>query len=256
MKRLHNPHPPTNPPPAPWRTEGSLGGFLLSGPPPTPRTVSSSEQGSRLLRWHCRLDQGFGGFTLCLKDEDATEEGGGEPRDGHRWTEGRSTRFSFFSFFQTFFFHLSKKKPLCLKRYFRNICKMTYFVQWNAVKKNVFGVSSPDGPPSSAQGMPYFLSRHPTHTPWLRAFGSHPGGDGVDGGAGCLACRPPTCDWLESLRGTQRHVHLSLPPPTVAGSERRRYVFIKVFLDVCPRRTKDVSLTHDTWFFLEAASIT
>lgn len=56
-------------------------------------------------------------------------------------TAGRrlNTNFFFVVFLLLFFVfpvhfsHLYKKKPLCLRRYFRNICKMTYFVQETAV---------------------------------------------------------------------------------------------------------------------------
>lgn len=44
-------------------------------------------------------------------------------------TAGRRLINFFLAFVCLFVFCLSEKKPFCLKRYFRNICKITYFVQ-------------------------------------------------------------------------------------------------------------------------------
>lgn len=69
------------------------------------------------------MEHGFG-FCFLIEYEDAMKK--------TLVTAGRRliTILFFVVFFWVFWvFRLSKKKPLCLKRYFRNICKIAYFVQ-------------------------------------------------------------------------------------------------------------------------------
>lgn len=71
------------------------------------------------VRWNTGLDFLFSNW-IWRRDEENT---------GHRWTEANYRFFSFFCWLSFCFFRLSEKEPLRLKRYFRNICKITYFVQ-------------------------------------------------------------------------------------------------------------------------------
>lgn len=86
---------------------------LLPGPCLGP-LLSKTEMGD-WTRWHCKMEHGFG---FCDDEMKKTLV-----------TAGRRLINFFFLFLLVCFFCLSEKKPFCLKRYFRNICKITYFVQ-------------------------------------------------------------------------------------------------------------------------------
>lgn len=87
---------------------------------------SHGDKGPDFKRWHCKMEHGFG-FCFLIEYEDEMKK--------TLVTAGRRQmtifRLVFFVVFCFCFvlFRLSKKEPLRLKRYFRNICKIAYFVQ-------------------------------------------------------------------------------------------------------------------------------
>lgn len=85
--------------------------------------LSKTETGDWTRR-HCKMEHGFG---FCDDEMKKTLVPAGR----------RLINFFLLFFFYLFLFCLSEKKPFCLKRYFRNICKITYFVQWTTL---LFGV--------------------------------------------------------------------------------------------------------------------
>ncbi len=101
------------------RDEGTSCWSLPQPLSPSPTPSPHRDKGADFKRWHCKMEHGFG-FCFLIEYEDEMKK--------TLVTAGRRLiTIFFFSFF--FFCRLSKKEPLCLKRYFRNICKITYFVQ-------------------------------------------------------------------------------------------------------------------------------
>lgn len=70
-------------------------------------------------RWHCKMEHGFG-FCFLIEYEDEMKK--------TLVTAGRRP-MTFFFFLFCFVFFVFPRRSHCLKRYFRNICKIAYFVQ-------------------------------------------------------------------------------------------------------------------------------